>query len=136
MTVVVASLGAMHFPAQANPATQEGEPISGGAVGAIIGGFGLNPQPQALAGCVGLLTINGINIASGGERRTDSQLDLTMWGLKEIVNAVNGGVAGVAASISPQGRLRLQSAPGFQITIAGAANVLAALGLTAGAYIQ
>lgn len=131
MAIVTASRGAMHFPAQANPQTPNGDPISGGAAGAVIGSPGINPEPNALAGCNGALTINGVAVSGTGDAGAGI-LDLVDWGLKEIVVSVNANVPGVTASITPQGRLQLASLVGVPITIAGSANVLTALGLTAG----
>lgn len=132
MATVQSSKNGAHFPAIPNPSTAENNPVSGGAAGAVIGGVGINPQPNALAGCYGTLTINGVSIVSNGGT-SGPYLDLTKWGNKELVNAINALVPGVTASIkAPPNLLVLQSPAGVPITIGGSANVLAALGLTAG----
>ncbi len=134
MTLVIASLGSTHFPSPPNPQTANADPISGGAAGAVIGSPGINPQPNALAGCIGTLTINGMNI--GAETENGSGLDLTKWQQQDVVHAINAALGGVVVvSITPQGRIALQSAAGVQITIGGSANVLTALGFTAGGFI-
>lgn len=134
MTLVIASRGSTHFPAPPNPQTANADPISGGAPGAIIGSPGINPLPNALAGCIGTFTVNGVSI--GSETENGPGLDLTQWQQQDVVHAINAALGGaVVASITPQGRIQLQSAPGVQISIGGSANILTALGFTAGGFI-
>jgi hypothetical protein len=131
MATVIANIGSEHFPAIANPQTPEGDAINGGAVGAVIGGVGINPTPNAYAGCIGVFSVNGVPLFSN--TAGTGLLDLTVWGNKELVNAINATVPGVAASVNPRNRLMLQTASGVPIVIAGSANLLTALGLPAGA---
>lgn len=134
MTILVATKGAQHFPAPENP------PGSGGSSGATLGsGY---PAPSAFAGILGLFTINGFPLGAGGGGlgTAGALLDLTQWGLGNIISQINGTTSGpianVTASSGPPGALELASPPGVPIVIAGAAGVLKALGLTAGTYQQ
>lgn len=135
MTIVVATKAAQHFPAPENP------PGSGGSSGQTLAGTGY-PAPGALAGIIGLFTINGFPIGAGGGGlgTPGALLDLTQWGLGNIISQINGtntgAIANVSASSEPPGALELSSPPGVPIVIAGAAGVLKALGLTAGTYQQ
>lgn len=134
MTTVTGTQGVGHFPSIANPQTVNGDPVSGGAPGATIGNPGINPQPGDYAGCIGALSVNGIALSSNSAG--NALVDLTTWGAKELANAISQSVPGVSALVTPRNRLQLSSAPGFQITIAGSANILTALGLTAGSFVQ
>jgi hypothetical protein len=135
MTFVVASIGSQHFPNPPTPQTAAGDPVSGGAAGALWGLPGINPLPLATAGCIGTLSINGVGISNGNANGL-GLLDLTSVGQKEIVQLINASLGGaVVASITPQNRIALQSATGVPIVIAGSANILAALGLTAGSTV-
>lgn len=134
MTIVVATKAAQHFPAPENP------PGSGGSSGATLGsGY---PAPGALAGIFGLFTINGFPIGAGGGGlgTPGALLDLTQWGLSQIISQINGtntgAIANVSAATAPPAALELSSPPGVPIVIAGVAGVLKALGLTAGTYQQ
>jgi hypothetical protein len=136
MTLVIASKGSTHFPAPPNPSVPPADPLSGGVSGAVIGGPGINPLPMALAGCIGTLTINGA-VISGNDGLAPGQLNLTVLQQQDVARLINGVLGGtVVADITPQGRLRLASLSGVQITIGGSANVLNALGFTAGGYIS
>jgi hypothetical protein len=134
MTIVVGTKGALDFPTPENP------PGSGGSSGALSPAGSNNPS--AYAGILGSFTINGYAIGAGGGGlgTPGALLDLTQWGLSQIISQVNGlnagPLAGVTASSAPPGALRLASPAGVPIVIAGASGVLKALGLTSGTYQQ
>jgi hypothetical protein len=130
MTTVIASTGSNHFPTIANPQTIEGDAITGSPPSLAVG----TPTPLAAAGCLGALTINGVNIGGSGGSAGAGLIDLTTWGNKDIVSFINGAT-NVVASVNRDGKIVLQTATGVAINIAGGATLLAALGLVAGNYV-
>jgi hypothetical protein len=129
MTTVVASIGSNHFPCIANPQTPAADPIPGSPPSLAVG----TPTPAAAAGCIGALTIQGVNISGAGGSNGVGSLDLTTWGNKDIIAAING-LTNVSASVNRDGKISLSTPTNVPIVIAGNATVLAALGLTAGNY--
>lgn len=110
----------------------------------IIASSGVAPAIQAYpapGAPVGTFSINGYALGAGGGglNTPNATLDLTVWGLQQIEAQINqtqsGGLLGVSATTGPQGRLQISSPAGVPITIAGAATVLTALGLTAGTFV-
>lgn len=126
MTQVIASIGTNHFPAIAVPQTPAGDYIPVTPPNLEAG----TPTPTAYAAVVGTLTVNGATI--GGSSSGPGLVDLTNWGNKELTNAITNANVGVTASVDKNGRIVLVTAPGVPITIAGSANLLTVLGLTAG----
>lgn len=129
MTTVVASIGSNHFPCIANPQTPAGDAIVGSPAALAAG----TSTPNAAAGCIGTLTVQGVNIAGAGGSAGGALLDLTIWGNKEIIAAISG-LTNVTASINRDGKIVLSTPAGVAIAVGGSAVLLAAIGLTAGNF--
>jgi hypothetical protein len=121
MALVVGSIGVSHFPTPSNPIGPAGRGNPSAGAGPV--GVSVWPSaPNAAAGVIGTLTINGQSIV----------VDLTQQAvINSVLSAINAAFPGLA-TISRNNRLVLSSTNA--ITIAGTPALLTTLGLTAGTF--
>lgn len=133
MTTVISKSTAQSFPQPEVPAG------TGGTNSGTLG-TGMN-MPNTLAGAYGAFSINGVALGAGGQglNTPGALLDLTQWGLQQLMAQINqtmGGPLAPVTATTSAGRLLLTSPPGVPIVIAGSAAILTCLGLVAGTTVE